>query len=176
MTPKGSNLHYVFHADYNLSAYFFWNFTIHFQNPCDYLNNYCTNTRFVCTHYGVFCMLNSNMALKIWISIFWENVWDFWPVVCLHSMCPTPYPSFTQISNYRIQRNNIHNKFKIMLVGNFILSFSPMIDGIIRLIPKLLRSSRYNHLQNITLKYKTSSILRLCSIPLSENFNKFTLY
>ena len=52
-----------------------------------YLKNHCTNTRLVCTHLNAFCMLNSNMALKIRITNFFEKNEKFRPIVCTRHPC-----------------------------------------------------------------------------------------
>ena len=44
-----------------------WNLTI-FSQIGVYLKNHWTNARLVCTYWKPFLMLNSNMAMKIWIS------------------------------------------------------------------------------------------------------------
>ena len=33
------------------------------------VKNHCTNTRLDGTHFNAFCMLNTNTAMEIWISI-----------------------------------------------------------------------------------------------------------
>ena len=49
----------------------FWNYflKIHFF----FYPNHCTNTRLICTHFNAFSMLNTNMALQIWILQIFEK-------------------------------------------------------------------------------------------------------
>ena len=48
----------------------YWNLKPICTNWRDTFKNYCTDTGLVCTYFNVFVVLNPNMAMKIWISIF----------------------------------------------------------------------------------------------------------
>ena len=58
------------------------------QNDRSYVLHHWTNTRLVCTHLNAFFIPNPNMAMKIWISIFF---WKSWKIlggdICTWHMC-----------------------------------------------------------------------------------------
>ena len=55
-------------ADYSFSKIQIFFFPIPWRD----FKNHCTNTRLVCTQLNVFCKLNWNVALKIWI--LWKKI------------------------------------------------------------------------------------------------------
>ena len=64
----------LFHTLATIIVYKTWKNCNIFLELKDYLKNHWTNTRLVCTHFNAFFMSNSNMTMKIWISIFFEKV------------------------------------------------------------------------------------------------------